>query len=83
MTSAKHYSNWLKEAGRGHIGAILAWGGFCAVSDIQSHVAFYRPTFAFSGIGSAELSYLCMGLGEFIGVFRIRLSVPGEKQDFY
>ena len=28
MTSAKYYSNWLKEAGRGHISAILAWGGF-------------------------------------------------------
>ena len=82
MTSAKYYSNWLKEAGRGHISAILAWGGFALYLIFKVMSLSIDTDFAFSGIGSAELSYLCMGLGILLAFFRIRLSVPGEKAGF-
>ena len=68
MTSAKYYSNWVKEAGRGHISAILAWGGFALYLIFKVMSLSVDTDFSFSGIGSAEL-----------GVFRIRLPVPGEE----
>ena len=63
MTSAKYYSNWLKEAGRGHISAILAWGGFALYLISKVISLSVNTDFSFFGIGSAELSYLCMGSG--------------------
>lgn len=29
MTSEKYYLNWFKEAGRGHVTAVLSWGSYC------------------------------------------------------
>ena len=55
MTSAKYYSNWLKEAGRGHISAILAWGGFALYLIFKVMSLSVDTDFSFFGIGSAEL----------------------------
>ena len=83
MTSAKYYSNWLKEAGRGHISAILAWGGFALYLIFKVMSLSIDTDFAFSGIGSAELSYLCMGLGILLAFSEFGYLFQAKKQDFY
>ncbi len=83
MTSAKYYSNWVKEAGRGHISAILAWGGFALYLIFKVMSLSIDTDFAFSGIGSAELSYLCMGLGILLAFSEFGYLFQAKKQDFY
>lgn len=83
MTSAKYYSNWLKEAGRGHISAILAWGGFALYLIFKVMSLSVDTDFSFFGIGSAELSYLCMGLGILLAFSEFNYLFQAKKQDFY
>ena len=83
MTSAKYYSNWLKEAGRGHISAILAWGGFALYLIFKVMSLSVDTDFLFFGIGSAELSYLCMGLGILLAFSEFGYLFQAKKQDFY
>lgn len=83
MTSAKYYSNWMREAGRGHIAAILSWGGFLLYLVLKIMELSEDTEYNFFGIGSGELYFLCAALGltlafeEFFYLFQVK------KQDFY
>lgn len=83
MISAKYYSNWLREAGSGHIAAILSWGSFLLYLVFKLMELSADTEYNFFGIGSSELCFLSAALGlalafeEFFYLFQMK------KQDFY
>ena len=83
MTSAKYYSRWLREAGRGHVTAGLTWGSFFvyAVITILELGADYENHF--SGIGNSSLLYLCIGLGSAAAAWEYFYLLQPVKLDFY
>ncbi|MGF0032676.1 DUF6449 domain-containing protein [Bariatricus sp. SGI.154] len=83
MTSRRLYNNWIREAGRGHIAAILSWGGFFAYFVLKIMALSYDTEYVFFGIGSGELYYLCAGLGIGLAFTEFSYLFQGKKQDFY
>lgn len=85
MTSAKCFINWMKEAGRGHLVAVLGWGSLILYSILAVTRLSFDTQSTYFGIGGTvlELRWICMGLGiltafiEFFYLFRQR------QQDFY
>ena len=84
MTSAKYYLNWLKETGRGHLIALVSWGG---VVIYLCGMLFQLQTdtqYTFFGIGNGrELFYLCAGLGVLIGFWEFFYLFQTRRQEFY
>lgn len=83
MTSAKYYSNWLREAGRGHIAAILTWGGFLFYLVLKIMELSGDTEYNFFGIGSGELYFLCAALGLALAFAEFFYLFQAKKQDFY
>ena len=85
MTSAKCFINWMKEAGRGHLVAVLGWGSLILYSILAVTRLSFDTQSTYFGIGGTvlELRWICMGLGiliafiEYFYLFRLR------QQDFY
>ncbi|WP_282924175.1 DUF6449 domain-containing protein [Mediterraneibacter massiliensis] len=82
MTSAKHFFNWFKEAGRGHLTTFLAWGAFCIYGMIKAAGLNFN-VYTYTGIGSTELLYICAGLGAAIGFLEFFYLLQPKKLDFY
>lgn len=83
MTSAKYYSNWMREAGRGHITAILSWGGFLFYLVLKIVELSGDTEYNFFGIGSSELYFLCVVLGLALSFGEFFYLFQAKKQDFY
>lgn len=83
MISARYYGNWLREAGRGHIAAILCWGGFLPYLVLKLTELGVDTDYTFFGIGSRELYFLCAGLGLGLAFAEFFYFFQGKKQDFY
>lgn len=83
MISAKYYSSWFKEAGRGHIGALLSWGSFLPYLVLTLMALTLDTDYNFYGMGSRELLYICAGLGTALGFVEFCYLFQQKKQDFY
>lgn len=83
MTSGKRWSNWIREAGRGHIVAILTWGGLLIYLVLKIMELSMDTEYIFFGIGSGELCFLCIGLGAALALTEFFYLFQGKKQDFY
>lgn len=83
MISAKYYSNWLREAGRGHIAVILTWGGFLFYLVLKIMELSGDTEYNFFGIGSGELYFLCAALGLALAFEEFFYLFQAKKQDFY
>lgn len=83
MTLGKRYNNWIREAGRGHLAAILSWVCFFAYLGVKLMALSYDTEYSFFGIGSVELHYLCAGLGLGLSFAEFFYLFQGKKQDFY
>lgn len=85
MTSAKCFINWVKEAGRCDLAAVLGWGSLILYGILAVTRLSFDTQSTYFGIGGTvlELRWICMGLGilaafiEYFYLFRIR------QQDFY
>lgn len=84
MTSGRSCINWMREAGRGHLAAILSWGSYgmllCGVLlGLQLDLMG-----VFFGIGNNKpLFLLCTGLGMCIGFLEFGYLLQARKQEFY
>lgn len=84
MISVKYYNNWFKEAGRGHLLAVLSWGGFFVYLCVMFLCLQFDTEYTFFGIGnSIGLIYLCTGMGLLLGVGEFFYLLQAGKQDFY
>ena len=84
MTSEKYYLNWLKEAGRGHVTAILSWGSYCLLLGSILLRLQFDLLYTFFGIGrNSLLLFICMGLGIALGLTEFYYLLQERKQDFY
>ncbi len=83
MTSAKYYSNWFKEAGRGHIGALLSGVSFLSYLVLTLMGLAEDTEYNFYGIGNRELLYICAGLGIALAFVEFSYLFQQKKQDFY
>lgn len=83
MTSAKYYSSWIKEAGRGHLTAFFCWGGFLVYTVLSLLQLGADTEYTFFGIGSSGLLKLCMGLGILLAAAEYFYLLQPAKLDFY
>lgn len=84
MTSGKSCIKWMKEAGRGHLVAVLCWGSYALLlSSILLRLQFDLLG-TFFGMGrNTALFMLCVGLGISIGCLEFSYLLQARKQDFY
>lgn len=84
MTSGKYCINWIKEAGRGHLAAILSWGSYLILLGGMMLRLQMNLLDTFFGMGAnAGLFMLCAGLGLLIGILEFSYLLQERKQDFY
>lgn len=83
MISVKYYSNWIKEAGRGHLTAVLCWGGFLVYTVFSLLRLSMDTEYSFFGMGSSELLKLCAGLGILLAAAEFFYLLQPAKLDFY
>lgn len=84
MTSGRSYINWMKEAGRGHLAAVLSWGGYGLLLGGKLFQLQFDLLYAFFGMGNnMSLFLFCVGLGIGIGFLEFAYLLQGRKQDFY
>lgn len=83
MTSAKCFSNWLKEAGRGHLIAFLSWGLMIIYGITMITRLSFDTDFTYFGLGSTELVWICAGLGILLAFFEFFYLLQPRKQDLY
>ena len=69
MTSVKCFSNWVKEAGRGHLCAFLSWGILIIYGITMLTRLSFDTDNTWFGIGSTELVWICAGLGIVLAFF--------------
>ena len=53
MTSEKYFSKWVREAGRGHLTALLAWGSLLLYGIITAAQLRFKSDYFFFGMGTA------------------------------
>lgn len=83
MISVKYYSNWIKEAGRGHLTAFFCWGGFLSYTVFSLLQLGADTEYTFFGVGSSGLLKLCMGLGLLLAAAEYFYLLQPAKLDFY
>lgn len=84
MTSGKFYINWIKEAGRGHLTAVLSWGGYALLLGGNLVRLQFDLMNTFFGMGNnLSLFLFCSGIGTGIGFLEFSYLLYGRKQDFY
>lgn len=83
MTSVKCFSNWFKEAGRGHLSAFLSWGILIIYGITMLTRLSFDTDFTYFGIGSMELVWICAGLGILLAFFEFFYLLQSRKQDLY
>lgn len=84
MTSGKSYINWLREAGRGHLVAILSWGSYGLLVSIMIAWLQVDQLYTFFGLGNNRILYLlCSGLGLILGMMEFFYLLQERKSDFY
>lgn len=84
MTSGKYCINWIKEAGRGHLVAILSWGSYLILLGGMMLRLQMNLLDTFFGMGAnTGLYVLCAGLGLLIGILEFSYLLQERKQDFY
>lgn len=83
MTSVKCFSNWFKEAGRGHLSAFLSWGILIIYGVTMLTRLSFDTDFTYFGIGSVELVWICAGLGTLLAFFEFFYLLQPKKQDLY
>lgn len=82
MTSVRYLSNWIREAGRGHVTAVLSWGGFFIYTAV-SLLGIRADSDYFFGIGNESLLNLCVGLGILAAAAEFWYLEQPVKLDFY
>lgn len=83
MTSEKYFHKWVREAGRGHIAAFLSWGCLLTYGMITAVQLRFKSDYAFFGIGSRELLWVCAGLGAALSFLEFFYLLQPKKLDFY
>lgn len=84
MISGKSYVNWIKEAGRGHLAAILSWGSYGILLGVMTVRLQLDLLYTFFGMGSnLMLLSVCSGLGLALGLLEFSYLLQAQKQDFY
>ena len=83
MTSVKCFSNWFKEAGRGHLSAFLSWGILIIYGITMLTRLSFDTDFTYFGIGSMELVWICAGIGILLAFFEFFYLLQSRKQDLY
>ena len=83
MMSVKYFNNWIKEAGRGHITAIVSWISFAVYGSLTISRLSLDTEYTYFGIGSMELSRICACLGIVIAFSEFFYLLQQKKQDFY
>lgn len=83
MTSVKCFSNWVKEAGRGHLCAFLSWGILIIYGITMLTRLSFDTDNTWFGIGSTELVWICAGLGIVLAFFEFFYLLQPKKQDLY
>lgn len=84
MTSGTSYINWLKEAGRGHLVAVLSWGSYGILLGIMIVRLQLDPLYTFFGLGNNPFLYLhCAGMGVALGLMEFFYLLQERKQEFY
>ena len=83
MTSVKCFSNWFKDAGRGHLSAFLSWGILIIYGITMLTRLSFDTDFTYFGIGSMELVWICAGLGILLAFFEFFYLLQSRKQDLY
>ena len=83
MTSEKYFSKWVREAGRGHLTALLAWGSLLLYGIITAAQLRFKSDYFFFGMGSGELLWICAGLGAVISFLEFFYLLQPKKLDFY
>lgn len=83
MTSEKYFSKWVREAGRGHLTALLAWGSLLLYGIITAAQLRFKSDYFFFGMGSGELLRICAGLGAVISFLEFFYLLQPKKLDFY
>lgn len=84
MTSGKYCINWIKEAGRGHLVAILSWGSYLILLGGMMLRLQMNLLDTFFGMGAnTGVFMLSAGLGLLIGILEFSYLLQERKQDFY
>lgn len=84
MTSGRSYINWMKEAGRGHLVAILSWGGCLMLLGGVLLGLQFDLTGTFFGMGNNKPFFLLdIGMGIGIGFLEFGYLLQERKQEFY
>lgn len=83
MTSVKYFSNWMKEAGRGHITALISWISFAVYGSLTISRLSLDTQYTYFGIGSMDLPRLYLFLGIISGFSEFFYFFQQKKQDFY
>lgn len=84
MTCGKSYINWLREAGRGHLVAILCWGSYGILLGVMMVRLQLDQLYTFFGMGSNWLVLsVCAGVGLVIGFVEFSYLLQTQKQNFY
>lgn len=83
MTSEKYFNKWVREAGRGHIAALLSWGCLLTYGMITAVQLRFKSDYSFFGIGSRELLWICAGLGAVLSFLEFFYLLQPKKLDFY
>ena len=83
MTFGKCFISWMKEAGRGHLCAFAGWGTLLLYGVLTITRLSFDTDYTYFGIGSAELKWVCAGLGLFLAFLEFFYLLWQKKQDFY
>ena len=83
MTSVKCFSNWLKEAGRGHLTALFGWMAFFIYAVLLVMRLSLDTSYTFFGIGNMVLLWMSIGLGLLFSFLEFFYLLQQKKQDFY
>lgn len=83
MTFGKCFISWMKEAGRGHLCAFAGWGTLLLYGVLTITRLSFDTDYNYFGIGSAELKWVCAGLGLFLAFLEFFYLLWQKKQDFY
>ena len=85
MISVKCFINWMKEAGRGHLAAVLGWGSLILYGILAVTRLSFDTQSTYFGIGGTalELRWICMGLGILVAFIEYFYLFRQRQQDFY
>lgn len=85
MISVKCFINWMKEAGRGHLAAVLGWGSLILYGVLAVTRLSFDTQITYFGIGATalELRWICMGLGILVSFIEYFYLFWQRQQDFY